>query len=137
MHVRTSYTALVAVSALLGSISLAMAPIANANTEADGTKFWGSVQRDDAHIVSYYLTVPPGETATLTLGNGYRLEMRAASSDDANPASSIKVYDKSKQPLHERTQDGQSPMNVSGSYAICSGSVVFISPAPTEAPTCD
>jgi hypothetical protein len=95
------------------------------------------VQRDEAHIVSYYVTVPPGETATLTLGNGYRIEMQAASADGADDTSSVKLFDKSKKPLHERSEKGNSPMNVSGSYAICRGSVVFISPAPTEAPTCD
>ncbi len=126
----------IATRAWIAGALLVAAPL-GASTEEQGTKFWGHLQRDADHLVSYYLTVPPGQTATLSLDNGYRLELHAASAEGDGDASSVKLYDKAKKELHARTEPGRSPMNVSGSYAICRGSLVFISPAPTEAPGCD
>lgn len=114
----------------------AMAVTAANAAEPTGVKFWGYVEKDDAHIVSYYLTVPPGESATLEMKNGFRLEMVAASTT-AGAESEIKVYDERGKLLHERTVPGPAPANVSGAYSLCRGSLAFISPAPSEPSGCE
>lgn len=123
----------------LTALTLALAlPLASAHAEEPiGTKFWGAVQVDADHIVSYYITVPPGQKSTLTMDSGYRLEFESAPAGSTPGPVSIKLFDKSRKALHERSDQGNSPMNLSGSYAVCRGNVVFISPAPTEVPTCD
>lgn len=105
--------------------------------EADGTKFWGSVVVDDQHIISYYVTVPPGEKAELALSSGYKLEFDAAPNGGKNGEAKVVLLDKKSKPIHERSLPGSSPMNFSGAYAVCRGSVIYISPAPTEPAGCD
>ncbi|MBD8527091.1 hypothetical protein [Pseudomarimonas arenosa] len=105
--------------------------------EPDGTKFWGSVVVDDQHIVSYYLTVPPGERAALSLGSGYSLQFESAPNGGSSGEAKVSLLDKKSKPLHERSMPGASPMNLSGAYAVCRGSVVYISPAPSEPASCD
>ena len=105
--------------------------------EKDGTKFWGSVVVDDQHIISYYITVPPGQKANLSLSSGYSLAFEAAPSDGGNAEAKIALLDKKSKPIHERSLPGTSPLNVSGAYAVCRGSVIFISPAPSEPAGCE
>lgn len=119
---------------MLGLLALPTAAMA---AEPVGVKFWGFVEKDDTHIVSYYLTVPPGETAKLEMGSGFRLEFVAAGEDGARGQSEVRLFDARGRRVHEKIAEGHAPMNVSGAYTICRGNVTYISPAPSEPAGCE
>jgi len=99
-------------------------------------QFVGSLQQDGATPVTFDIQIPSGQTARLELGDGHVLAFATPGSTGNPDRATVLLSDASGKQLHSQAIPDAGLASTSFSYLICNGETTFMSPAPTDAPSC-
>lgn len=104
----------------------ALAALPACAAEPVSVDFDGRVIRGDAPATRFRLAVPAGESASVLLDSGLRVDLVAA--DDGT--STVRLLDEAGRRLHESSADTARAPFV---YLVCGREARFVSPAPDAA----
>lgn len=99
-------------------------------------RFVGFVSHPQFESVTFNISVPAGEAASLNLPQGITLQFATRGSLPSTGQSQLSLRSASGETLHTATIPDAGQTTKSAAYVFCNAGLVYLSPAPESVPKC-